>query len=394
MHWTVDELARERGARNRVTAFFLLPAVLILFTCLIPQTDLRETAQDSGASSESSSVGRAEFFESNSLSLTEFCQPASAVFCLCILTGVILGGVSSSTVAHRGGLLHRSFGDWIFHRPSTMTLVRPPAPVGILTRTTSRGQRVTCACCAAGSGVSGVSGTGGQQRRGCVDETRVDDERAVVVELDLEASTATVTTVDAVAYSQVPPTAASISRLAMYNTRLATTRSSLAPTPAGAGAGASTSTRGGTGRSALVSVLSSAVVVGATVATAVVATVRSKLKAVRECGCCQGYGVERCKLCEGKGTIQWEGKMAHREPCPMCLGRRLVKCSACGGGLLFSRSLFTHKANKGEDAIMDTLTTLTSSSLSSRLFGRRSAGEEEEARIAASEEFSKEVLSD
>lgn len=64
------------------------------------------------------------------------------------------------------------------------------------------------------------------------------------------------------------------------------------------------------------------------------------------------------------------------------------------GGLLFSRSLFTHKANKGEDAIMDTLTTLTSSSLSSRLFGRRSAGEEEEARIAASEEFSKEVLSD
>ena len=282
-----------------------------------------------------------------------------------------------------------------------MTLVRPPAPVGILTTatttttttTTNRGQRAACSCCAAGTGTTG----GQQQRRGCVDETRVDDERAVIVELeDSEASTATVTTVDAVAYWQVPRTAASISRLAMYNTRLATTRSSLAPTPAGAGAGASksTGTRGGTGRSALVSVLSSAVVVGATVATAVVATVRSKLKAVRECGCCQGYGVERCKLCEGKGTIQWEGKMAHREPCPMCLGRRLVKCSACGGGLLFSRSLFTHKANKGEDAIMDTLTTLTSSSLSSRLFGRRSAGEEEEARIAASEEFSKEVLSD
>jgi DnaJ-class molecular chaperone len=139
------------------------------------------------------------------------------------------------------------------------------------------------------------------------------------------------------------------------------------------------------------SVLSSAAVVGVTVATAVVAAVRCKLKAVRECSCCQGYGVERCKLCSGKGTIQWEGKMAHREPCPMCLGRRLVKCSACGGGIMFSRSLFTHKANKGEEALMETLTTLTAPS---RLFGRRAGNEQEEARIAESEEFSKEILTD
>ena len=85
--------------------------------------------------------------------------------------------------------------------------------------------------------------------------------------------------------------------------------------------------------------------------------------------------------------------MAHREPCPMCLGRRLVKCSACGGGLLFSRALFTHKANKGEDAIMETLETLTTLTTSRSLFGRR-AGGEDEARIAASEEFSKEILTD
>ena len=210
-----------------------------------------------------------------------------------------------------------------------------------------------------------------------------------------------VDTVDVQNAMDVAPMAtASISRLAMYNTRLTSTRSSLYQQslgPASTATSASSSgltvgtTTGSGGRGSLVSVLSSAALVGATVTTAVVATVRSKLKAVRQCSCCQGYGVERCKLCEGKGTIQWEGKMAHREPCPMCLGRRLVKCSACGGGLMFSRSLFTHKANKGEDAIMETLTTLTTSS---RLFGRRPSSEQDDARIAASEEFSKEILTD
>lgn len=178
---------------------------------------------------------------------------------------------------------------------------------------------------------------------------------------------------------------ASIGRMAMYNTRLTSTRSSLYQQSVNSASSSSSTAP------TVVSILSSAVVISATVATAVVATVRCKLKAVRECSCCQGYGVERCKLCSGKGTIQWEGKMAHREPCPMCLGRRLVKCSACGGGLLFSRSLFTHKANKGEEALMDTLTTLT---VPSRLFGRRAGNEQEEARIAESEEFSKEILTD
>ena len=187
---------------------------------------------------------------------------------------------------------------------------------------------------------------------------------------------------------------ASIGRVALYNTRLSSMTSMTSMTPTRSSlyqqSVNSASSPSSTAPTAA-SVLSSAAVVGVTVATAVVAAVRCKLKAVRECSCCQGYGVERCKLCSGKGTIQWEGKMAHREPCPMCLGRRLVKCSACGGGIMFSRSLFTHKANKGEEALMETLTTLTAPS---RLFGRRAGNEQEEARIAESEEFSKEILTD
>lgn len=138
--------------------------------------------------------------------------------------------------------------------------------------------------------------------------------------------------------------------------------------------------------------LASILVIGMTFGTAAFAAVRSKLKAVRECTSCQGYGVQRCKLCSGKGTIDWEGKMAHREPCPMCLGRRLIKCTVCGGGILFSRSLFIHKANKGEDALMETLQTLTTPSM--RLFGSKTSDIQQEARLAESDEYSKEILSD
>lgn len=138
--------------------------------------------------------------------------------------------------------------------------------------------------------------------------------------------------------------------------------------------------------------LATILVISMTFGTAAFAAIRSKLKAVRECTSCQGYGVQRCKLCSGKGTIDWEGKMAHREPCPMCLGRRLIKCTICGGGILFSRSLFIHKANKGEDALMETLQTLTTPSM--RLFGSKTPDIQQEARLAESDEYSKEILSD
>ena len=266
--------------------------------------------------------------------------------------------------------------------PSAAVSARFPTHVGVLTPNTFCKR---CTCCAVPAGRRLVETLDVELRA----EMRRKEEG--VGEGEGEAGLSS--TVDAISAVDAAPRTASISRMAMYNTRLATTRSSSLYQPAASTSGAAGTSGGTSGRGTLVSILSSTVVVGATVAMAVVAAVRSKLKAVRECACCQGYGVERCKLCEGRGTIQWEGKMAHREPCPMCLGRRLVKCGACGGGLLFSRALFTHKANKGEDAIMETLETLTTLTTSRSLFGRR-AGGEDEARIAASEEFSKEILTD
>lgn len=38
--------------------------------------------------------------------------------------------------------------------------------------------------------------------------------------------------------------------------------------------------------------------------------------------------------------VGWEGKWSHREPCPMCLGKRFVDCPFCGGR--FHRPLFEH----------------------------------------------------
>lgn len=103
------------------------------------------------------------------------------------------------------------------------------------------------------------------------------------------------------------------------------------------------------------------VVVVVTVGTAVLAALKSKMRAVRECRACHGYGVQRCKLCSGRGTIEWEGKMAHREPCPLCLGRRLNKCTCCGGGApLLTRSLFVHKQSDVEAALLEQLQSLAS----------------------------------
>ena len=186
---------------------------------------------------------------------------------------------------------------------------------------------------------------------------------------------------------------ASLSRMAMQHSGVAVgshtamriSRGSIYQQP-------TTASGSGGGTRPLAPAISSALVVGATVGTAVVAAVKSKVKAVRECNNCQGYGVQRCRLCSGKGTIDWEGKMSHREPCPMCLGRRLHKCTSCGGGILFSRSLFNHKANKGEDALMETLQTLTTPSR--RLFGPKRADDQQEARLLESDEYSKEVITD
>lgn len=77
---------------------------------------------------------------------------------------------------------------------------------------------------------------------------------------------------------------------------------------------------------------------------------RTRVRAVRACAACRGYGVQRCKLCAGCGTIVWEGKLTHEEPCPRCLGCRSAPCATCGGApplgaRLFGRRRFRSRAS-------------------------------------------------
>ncbi|KAJ7555793.1 hypothetical protein O6H91_05G055300 [Diphasiastrum complanatum] len=49
------------------------------------------------------------------------------------------------------------------------------------------------------------------------------------------------------------------------------------------------------------------------------------------CSNCNGGGVERCDICNGCGEIKWEGKLQHSDPCPLCFGSCVRKCSVCCG---------------------------------------------------------------
>ena len=68
--------------------------------------------------------------------------------------------------------------------------------------------------------------------------------------------------------------------------------------------------------------------------------VRKVANNVRGCNCCHGFGVQRCRLCEGRGVVGWEGKWEHFEPCPSCLGKRFTRCDSCGG--FVQKPIFKH----------------------------------------------------
>lgn len=74
---------------------------------------------------------------------------------------------------------------------------------------------------------------------------------------------------------------------------------------------------------------------------AVMAAVRSALvKRVKACKCCKGFGVVRCRLCGGRGSVAWKAKLSYSESCPLCLSKRFVVCTVCGGH--YHRALFSH----------------------------------------------------
>lgn len=93
------------------------------------------------------------------------------------------------------------------------------------------------------------------------------------------------------------------------------------------------------------------IVLVVTIAGATFAAIRSRMAAsTRSCGCCRGFGIQRCSLCRGAGAVGWEGKWNHQEICPSCLGKRFVSCPSCGGH--FHRPTFAHSRNKSRAEIL------------------------------------------
>lgn len=79
--------------------------------------------------------------------------------------------------------------------------------------------------------------------------------------------------------------------------------------------------------------------------TAALSTLRSMLlQQARDCTRCMGYGIVRCALCAGEGSVTWTAKMSYKDGCPMCMAKRYVDCPECRG--LIKRSLFVVPANK------------------------------------------------
>lgn len=98
--------------------------------------------------------------------------------------------------------------------------------------------------------------------------------------------------------------------------------------------------------------------------TAVKKTLHLLFRIARACKTCHGFGVERCNMCEGQGTVRWDAKWIHTDPCPKCAGRRFCRCEDCGG--VIKRRIFDHiprnaglEQNENAYASVDTLDKLT-----------------------------------
>jgi hypothetical protein len=78
-----------------------------------------------------------------------------------------------------------------------------------------------------------------------------------------------------------------------------------------------------------------------TIIAAIFAAIRGVLvRKVKGCRTCHGFGVNRCRLCGGEGRVDWAAKLSHFDACPLCMNRRYVVCSDCGG--FYHRPLFSH----------------------------------------------------
>lgn len=82
-----------------------------------------------------------------------------------------------------------------------------------------------------------------------------------------------------------------------------------------------------------------------TLAGIVMGMVRYALvRKVKTCSSCRGFGIQRCRLCDGEGNVMWAAKMKYASSCPLCMNKRHVTCTECGG--YFNRPLFSHMRRK------------------------------------------------
>lgn len=72
----------------------------------------------------------------------------------------------------------------------------------------------------------------------------------------------------------------------------------------------------------------------------VAAVHRALIHRVKSCRGCKGYGITRCKLCDGSGVVAWRAKLSYSECCPLCMRKRYVVCPDCGG--FHHKRMFSH----------------------------------------------------
>ena len=87
-----------------------------------------------------------------------------------------------------------------------------------------------------------------------------------------------------------------------------------------------------------------------TLIAACMAALRSAVvRRAKACRACRGFGVQRCRLCNGAGRVDWAAKLSHACLCPLCMNRRYVVCADCGGH--YHRPIFRHmrRANLGAE---------------------------------------------
>lgn len=90
-----------------------------------------------------------------------------------------------------------------------------------------------------------------------------------------------------------------------------------------------------------------------TVIAASIATIRGALiKKGKSCKSCRGFGLQRCRLCLGSGRVDWAAKLKHFDVCPLCMNKRFIVCSECGGH--YHRPMFMHRRRQAGGAFEPT----------------------------------------